>query len=201
MKNFGTQRRGSKEIKRLPSLTAHRRASYSQLSKDGEYNDNSNSRRQRRQSLKNIQLTKLVDKLKYQKNAYAEMDESILRLYGVGECRISVIKQVLRKKCYVASQLLLNIVYVMLVIASFICIDIWYSERCEEYLIKSENPKNSDMAIALKVMSITELALLALFALDILFHMFAFGCLYMHHFVALESFLILANTGLLLALL
>jgi len=56
------------------------------------------------------------------------------------------------------------------------------------------------MAIGQKVMLVTELALLALFALDIFFHMFAFGCLYMRHIVGLESILILINTGLLLAL-
>jgi len=131
------RRRNSKEIKRLPSLTtANRRSSYSQLSNDSEKNEMSNSRRQRRQTLKNIQLTKLVDKLKHQKNVYTEMDESALRLYGVSECRIGVIKRVLRKKCYVATQILFNIVYVLLVIASFVFIDIWYAERCEEFVMK-----------------------------------------------------------------
>jgi hypothetical protein len=136
VKNFITQRRSSKEIKRIP-LTAHRRNSYSQLSNDSEKNDNSNSRRQRRQTLKNIQLTKLVNKLKLQKNAYAEMDETDLRLYGVSECRIGMIKKLLRKKCYViATQMLFNVVYAMAVISSFVFIDIWFTERCEDFLTK-----------------------------------------------------------------
>jgi len=68
------------------------------------------------------------------------MEETALRLYGLSECRISMVKQLLRKRCFGIAQVFFTFVYISLVIACFICHDIWYEERCSQFLMSQEIP-------------------------------------------------------------
>ena len=68
--------------------------------------------------------------MKIQRYAYEKMEEAALRLYGLSEGRIRMVKQLLRKMYFSIAQLFFVFAYVSLVIACFICHDIWYEERC-----------------------------------------------------------------------
>ena len=63
---------------------------------------------------------------------YTKMDETELRLHGVGECRISLVEQ-LRRRGYSIFYISVALLYGLMVIAAFACHGIWYEERAEAY--------------------------------------------------------------------
>ena len=124
-----------------------------------------------------IQNDKL-DKIKLQNHAYAKMDEAALRLYGLSNCRLSLVKR-LRNNCYNLYIVAIIIAYATLITTYFIINDFYYDERVVEYLAMVED-STSDCDKAQQVLLVTELVILILFTVDMIFHVIGYSLLYLH---------------------
>lgn len=69
---------------------------------------------------------------------YWSLDLDYLHNYGIGNCRLGLAKK-LRSNCYKLLQIILIILFGLLVVAHFVCHDVWYEERVQQYLVKADD--------------------------------------------------------------
>ena len=123
------------------------------------------------------------------------MDEPTLKQnYGLGDCRLCLVKR-LRSTCFSVYTIISIIAYAILLTVSFLVHDYWYEERALEYLNSTED-SGSNANVMQFALFVTELVILAAFAIDLLLNIISYGLLYLKRVPPiLEALLILMNTG------
>lgn len=130
------------------------------------------------------------------------MDEISLKLYGLRNCQISLIKQ-LRKKWFAIIEIGVIALYCLLVLATLIVHDIWYAQLHEEYALSKtfkevDDSGSQEHSIAVRVLFFAELSVLALFFIELILSTIGYGLLYLKHIMPiLELLLIIVNVAIL----
>jgi hypothetical protein len=135
-------------------------------------------------------------------NPYYAMDEVSLGLANLSPCRIKFVKRVLRKKVCDVAQVSLILAYALFLLACFVMHDVQYEERCKAYLFTRQEITEGDKALALTTrgLLLAEIVLLGLFVVEIVLHTVGYGLLYFRNLVLFETFMVLVNFGLIVAL-
>ena len=128
------------------------------------------------------------------------MDITSLRLYGLSDWRILLIKKFLRKRLHGLLMLVFTLLYAAVICATLIARDLMFEDRAKEYLAEEwTDGEEAPTELVQRTLAVSEFTLLVIFGLDVLLHCVGYGKLYLRHAVSIiDIVFIVANLALLL---